>query len=74
MQRTWFERAKCNGCGYLWTTEHNQSVVCACGSGQIDGGILVNVDEVTDELEFKQAVASDLQVNVSELDLIDGSA
>lgn len=74
MQHTWYERAKCNSCGYLWTTQSGQSVVCACGNGEIIEGEPYGLLSVTDELEFKQAVADDLTIDINELDLIDGSA
>lgn len=56
----WVVRGRCE-CGYLWTTPGSPSVVCACGHCAIvDNVPSQDVLPVTDEVEFKTAVAQDL--------------
>lgn len=69
----WFERGLAC-CGYVWTTEHNQSVVSRCGCGSISSGVLVNLEPVVDEDAFKQAVADDFSIDVEDVVLIYGGA
>lgn len=70
---TWYERAKCT-CGYIWTTEHNQSVVCRCGSCSIQIGQVISIGLPVDETEFKQAVAADYGHDVNNIIVEYGSA
>ena len=65
----WVNRAKCS-CGYVWTTEGSPNVVCACGKTQILDDILSGGEDVTDEVEFKNVVATDLGCTVDELILL----
>jgi hypothetical protein len=65
----WVVRAKCT-CGYIWTNPGSSSVVCKCGQTKIENGILTGGDVVTDEVEFKQAVADDIATAVVNLILI----
>ena len=67
----WYVRAKA-ACGYFWTTEGSPSVVCACSSHSIVNNVIVSGDEVTDEAEFKQAVADDYGVSIDEVIVIQG--
>ena len=62
----WVTRAKC-GCGYLWTTEGSPSVVCACRQTQIIANILSGGEAVTNEVDLKSVVATDLGCTVDEL-------
>lgn len=63
---TWRVRAKCD-CGYLWTTGVNQSVICKCGISKIENDTIVIGSIVTDEEDFKLAVANDYNKNPSEI-------
>ena len=71
----WFVRAACS-CGFIWTTQPNQSVQCACSASLInaDGTLGGDAAAVADEAAFKAAVAADLNVAVSDLTLVDGGA
>lgn len=70
---TWLERGK-HACGYIWTNPDSRSVVCACGGAWLLDGVPTNLDEVTDETEFKQVVSDDLGIPLVELDLQQGVA
>lgn len=65
MEYYWYQRAKCGVCGaYIWTTDNNQSVVCACNESRINQGQLeLQAQTVTDENEFVQFVINDTHRN-----------
>ncbi len=65
----WVTRAKCT-CGYIWTTPGAPNVVCSCGNSEIANDVILSGDAVTDEEEFKQSVANDLAIDISELILM----
>jgi len=67
----WVVRGRCPGCGqYFWTNPGSPSVQCQCTGSIITNDVLVAGDAVTDEAEFKQAVADDIGVPLADLDLI----
>ncbi len=65
----WVNRAKCE-CGYIWTTPGAPNVVCSCGCAEIENDVVLRGEEVTNEEEFKQAVANDLSIDVANLILL----
>lgn len=66
----YIEKAKCT-CGYVWTTSSSDNVRCACNDLELDGATVVSGTPLTtDEDEFKSAVATELQIDISELTLI----
>lgn len=65
----WFVRGK-HTCGHVWTTGPSQSVVCACNEASISNGVLIGLDEVTNEEEFHVAVAADLGLDVNEVEVV----
>lgn len=65
----WCLRAKCS-CGYLWTNNVSEDIVCKCGNSSIENNILINCTAVDNEDEFREAVASDLGISVNELTLL----
>lgn len=58
------------GSEYLWCTPASTCVVNLDGSLEIQNGVVIAGDAVTDEAAFKAAVAADLNVPVEELTLI----
>lgn len=69
MVYTWNVRAKCD-CGYFWTTGVAQSIVCKCGNSKIENDTVIIGDPVTDEDDFKLAVANDYNKDISEITII----
>ncbi len=65
----WVARAKCS-CGYIWTNPGSPNVVCACGKIRIANDVPSDSEPITDEAEFKQAVADCISADVNELILI----
>lgn len=66
----YIEKAKCN-CGYIWTTNPSDSVICACDELELSGTIVVRgVSLVVDEDEFKTAVAQELNENEADITII----
>ena len=69
------DRAKCSGCGYIWTTVDSRTgvvsdnVVCACGALSFVNGQLVGMTSVMipDEAEFKQVVSDDTGIDINSL-------
>ena len=63
----YIDRALCSECGYIWTTKDirtgvdSDNVVCKCGALSFVDGVVVGMTgiAITDELDFKQAVADD---------------
>ena len=68
---TWVTRAKCT-CGYLWTNPGSPCVCCACGATEIVDNVQLGGDEVTDEVDFKQSVATSIGCTPDELILMQG--
>lgn len=72
----YIDRAKCE-CGYLWTTVGtnppqtiSNSVICICKAIEFKDGVLIGESLPIDEQEFKEAVAQDINIPISDLEIV----
>lgn len=73
----WYERGKCPmGCGFIFTTELNGSVVCACTHSKIVSGIEHNLVPITpeDEPAFKHEAALSFGLQDNEVIIVHAGA
>ena len=64
----WTERAKCNGCQqYIWSNPGSGSVICSCGTGEIQNHVRISGDIVVNEVDFEQWGSADLGYEFGEV-------